>query len=191
MLSMELTTLRLRRVTAAAAAGAPAAELTAALDECKAALASGRTLLEALSEGGDPGVAAAFHRTTAEYHRIRGPAAAFYDAALLWLGCTPLETLPEDVRSALAVDVALAALVGEGVYNFGEGAWPRARSVGDRSGRVSRRDGCTASWSTLAACIVLARFVPLCKACVGALAPRAAHFAPHPPSPPPRTPCAQ
>ena len=47
-------------------------------------------------------------------------ASARLSAALAWLARSPLEALPAGERAALAVDVALAALVGEGVYNFGE-----------------------------------------------------------------------
>ncbi len=51
--------------------------------------------------------------------QLRGPAHLYYDAALQYLAHTALEELSEQERAVLAVDIALAALVGEGVYNFG------------------------------------------------------------------------
>jgi 26S proteasome regulatory subunit N9 len=36
------------------------------------------------------------------------------------LAYTPLETMGEDRAAALATDMSLAALSGDGVYNFGE-----------------------------------------------------------------------
>lgn len=121
VVTMEVTSLKLRK---AAALAGDAAALTALLDGAKAELTSGKELLDFLPEGADPVVPATYYRTAAEYHKIRGPAGAFYSNALLWLAHTSVESLPPPVRAELAVDIALAALVAEGVYNFGEGAWP-------------------------------------------------------------------
>jgi 26S proteasome regulatory subunit N9 len=118
--TMEVTTLKVRKATAMAASGTPAAALDALLDECKREVEEGKAALDALPDGTEPSVAAAVHRASAEYFKLRGPAHAFYESALLFLGNTPLEALPAEERVSLAVDVALAALVGKGVYNFGE-----------------------------------------------------------------------
>lgn len=40
--------------------------------------------------------------------------------SLMYLAYTPADELPVDEKYALATDMALAALTGEGVYNFGE-----------------------------------------------------------------------
>lgn len=120
---MEVALLRVRKAAALAGSGVPAgvAAGTALLDSLKTELAEGRELLERLGGGGaEPAVPAAYHRAAAEYYKIRGPAAAFYEAALAYLGVTPLSALSPEERVAMAIDVALAALVGEGVYNFGE-----------------------------------------------------------------------
>ena len=50
-----------------------------------------RDLLAALPDGCDAAAGAAYWRAAAEYHRVRGPAADFYHAALAWLARTPLE----------------------------------------------------------------------------------------------------
>jgi 26S proteasome regulatory subunit N9 len=76
--------------------------------------------VEALPDGTEPIVHATLHRVACEFFKLRGPAHRFFESALLYLGNTPLETLALPVRQALALDVALAALVGEGVFNFGE-----------------------------------------------------------------------
>jgi len=55
-----------------------------------------------------------------EYFKAKGPAASYYKASLLYLTYTPLDTLELPQQVSLAYDVALAALVGHKVYNFGE-----------------------------------------------------------------------
>lgn len=49
-----------------------------------------------------------------------GPSDAFYKSALMFLAYTPLESMPTRERVALATDMALAAMSGKNVYNFGE-----------------------------------------------------------------------
>ena len=95
-----------------------AAAAAAQLDEVKRELSDCKALIDALRDRPDPVVSAAYHRAAAEYHKVRGPAAAFYESALLYVGNTPLEALAAEERGALAVDVALSALVGDGVYNL-------------------------------------------------------------------------
>lgn len=55
-----------------------------------------------------------------EYHREAGPAAEFLKTSLLYLTYTPLETIPLEEQQRLAAAVSLAAMKGEGIYNFGE-----------------------------------------------------------------------
>jgi 26S proteasome regulatory subunit N9 len=119
LLACELTSLKLKKAGALAAAGA-GGELATLLDEAKVELAAARAKLDELPDGTEPVVPATYHRASAEYFKLRGPAASFYESALSYLGYTPLAMLPADARAELALDVALAALVGDGVYNFGE-----------------------------------------------------------------------
>lgn len=86
---------------------------------CKELLREGKTVCDSI-DGAEPVVYASFHRASAEYHRVKGPAAAFYQSALNFLAYTPLASLAAEEAHSLAVDMALGALVGEGVYNFGE-----------------------------------------------------------------------
>lgn len=133
--SMELASVKLRKAAPLAAA-ADAAGLAALLDGVKADIAAGKELLAALPEGGDPVVPATFYRASAEYYKVRGPASAFYAAALRWLAHTSVDALPPPVRAEVAVDVALAALVGDGVYDFGEGElrWRQCRAEAKGTG---------------------------------------------------------
>ena len=92
----------------------------ALLDGVKKALRVGEGALATLREGGDPAVPAAFHAASAAYFKLVGPASACHASTLLFLGsCTP-QSLPPSQRTSLALDIALASLVGEGIYNFGE-----------------------------------------------------------------------
>lgn len=86
---------------------------------CAAALAAGEAALEALPDP-DAAVSAAVHYAAMQLHKSRRAYAKFYKAALLHLAYAPAEGLPAEERLPLAVDVALAALLGEGVHNFGE-----------------------------------------------------------------------
>ncbi len=52
--------------------------------------------------------------------QVAGPPQEFYAAALMYLSFTPLEDLSAEDRYVLATDVALAAICGEEIYNFGE-----------------------------------------------------------------------
>jgi 26S proteasome regulatory subunit N9 len=60
------------------------------------------------------------YKAMAEYRKSVGPPADFYKTALQYLAYTPPTQIPAEERYALATDMALAALTGEGVYNFGE-----------------------------------------------------------------------
>jgi len=61
-----------------------------------------------------------FYRVASEYHKQRGTPAEFYQNGQLYLSYTLLETIPDFQKRLLAFDLSLAALVGEGIYNFGE-----------------------------------------------------------------------
>lgn len=60
------------------------------------------------------------YKATAEYRKCVGPPSEFYKASLLFLAYTPADQIPSSEKYSLATDMALAALTGDGVYNFGE-----------------------------------------------------------------------
>lgn len=61
-----------------------------------------------------------FYKVTAEYHKIVGTAQDFYRAVLMYLAYTPVEEFSAEEKYVLATDMAIAAVVGDMVYNFGE-----------------------------------------------------------------------
>lgn len=61
-----------------------------------------------------------FYLLASQYYRTQGDHAQYYRTALRYLGCIEVETLTEDVKHQHAFFLALAALLGEGVYNLGE-----------------------------------------------------------------------
>ncbi len=65
-------------------------------------------------------VQASYYRAWASYYKIKGPAAEFYQKALLLLAYAPLEQMTQDEKLTISFDLGIAALVGEGLYNFGE-----------------------------------------------------------------------
>ena len=54
------------------------------------------------------------------YRKAVGPPEAYYREAIQYLHYTPLDALPAEEQLALATDLSMAALTGDGVYNFGE-----------------------------------------------------------------------
>jgi len=65
-------------------------------------------------------VHAAFYRTNADYYQSQNEFANYYRTSLLYLACVDLSALSEHERQRLAYDLAIAALVSETIYNFGE-----------------------------------------------------------------------
>ena len=61
-----------------------------------------------------------FYKLSSEYYRRVGDHASYYRDALRYLGCTDLEELSDSERAEAAFRIGVAALLGEGVYNFGE-----------------------------------------------------------------------
>jgi len=61
-----------------------------------------------------------YYKAAAEYRKLIGPPHEFYKVALLYLAYTQIESLPMEERYVLSTDMALAAITGENVYNFGE-----------------------------------------------------------------------
>jgi 26S proteasome regulatory subunit N9 len=63
-------------------------------------------------------VHSAHYEMSMTYYKAVGPPEAFYEACMSYLNYTPMEKI-ENVRP-LAVDLCLAALTGDGVYNLGQ-----------------------------------------------------------------------
>ncbi len=89
------------------------------MQEVEGTLKAAKGVLEGLVAA-DAIVYSSYYQAASEYHKVVGPPEAFYKNALMFLAYTPLESLPAEEQYALAVDISLAALTGDGVFNFGE-----------------------------------------------------------------------
>jgi 26S proteasome regulatory subunit N9 len=65
-------------------------------------------------------VSASYYRAASEYFQVVGPAEEYYKNALMYLAYTPMGEMSGAEQQSWAKSVSLAALVWEGVYNFGE-----------------------------------------------------------------------
>ncbi|KAJ2959642.1 hypothetical protein NQZ79_g4915 [Umbelopsis isabellina] len=64
---------------------------------------------------------ASFYRVSSEYFKAEADYAQYYKSALLYLACINIdEQLSKKEREDRAFDLAIAALLGETIYNFGE-----------------------------------------------------------------------
>jgi 26S proteasome regulatory subunit N9 len=88
------------------------AETKPALEEAKEKLASLNDV--------DPAVSAAVHYVSSLYYKAEQDFAEFYKSSLQYLAFVSSDQLEHEFKLALAVDISLAALLGKGVYNFGE-----------------------------------------------------------------------
>lgn len=61
-----------------------------------------------------------YHLVSLCLFKATDQASKYFASAMLYLTYTPLDSIPIDEASALAVDVGLAALHGDNIYNFGE-----------------------------------------------------------------------
>lgn len=61
-----------------------------------------------------------FYLLSSDLYRIEGKHADFYRSSLRFLGCTEYSQLSKEEQAKHAFFLSLAALLGEGVYNFGE-----------------------------------------------------------------------
>eukprot|EP00696_Hemimastix_kukwesjijk_P001966 gnl/Hemi2/12398_TR4233_c0_g1_i1.p1 gnl/Hemi2/12398_TR4233_c0_g1~~gnl/Hemi2/12398_TR4233_c0_g1_i1.p1 ORF type:complete len:324 (-),score=80.53 gnl/Hemi2/12398_TR4233_c0_g1_i1:284-1123(-) len=68
----------------------------------------------------EPLVHSSYYRSAIAYYKLKGPPSDYFTNALLYLSYTPLENIPVEERPQLAFDIAMAALLGDGIYNFGE-----------------------------------------------------------------------
>jgi len=61
-----------------------------------------------------------FYLLQSEMYCQLNETADYYRSALKFLGCTDINTLSHEIQRAHAEKLAIAALVGDGIYNFGE-----------------------------------------------------------------------
>lgn len=120
----KLVLLKLRRVQQL---GADVPESHALLRDIATSLEECGTVLHETGGGGqgDPSSSSsvlhsAYYEASKAYRKLVGPPESFFREALLFLNYTSLDSLEQQERVTLATDISLAALTGEGVFNFGE-----------------------------------------------------------------------
>jgi 26S proteasome regulatory subunit N9 len=87
--------------------------------QVKATLDEHKDTIEGLV-GAESVVHASYYRTASNYYGAVGPAEKFYKNALMFLAYTNYDDMKANERFDLAVNISIAALTGEGVFNFGE-----------------------------------------------------------------------
>jgi 26S proteasome regulatory subunit N9 len=68
----------------------------------------------------EPVINAAFYDVNSEYYKLKADFTTFYKNALLFLACIDLDRVPIYKQQQRAYDLAIAALLGDEIYNFGE-----------------------------------------------------------------------
>lgn len=93
-----------------------------ALENLKESLTKKRAVLAELADTESEAavVHSAFYETAMTYRKAVGPPEAYYREAIQYVAYTSLSDLSQEDRYNLATDLSLAALTGEGVFNFGE-----------------------------------------------------------------------
>ncbi|KAL7442789.1 hypothetical protein ACHAXH_006136 [Discostella pseudostelligera] len=93
-----------------------------ALEATKELITKNRPILAELADTESEAavVHSAFYETAMTYRKAVGPPEAYYREAIQYVAYTSLNELSQAERFHLATDLSLAALTGEGVFNFGE-----------------------------------------------------------------------
>jgi len=95
-------------------------EASKQLTQIKEMIKTGSKMLETELEGAETIVHSAFYEASMTYRKHNGPPEAFYKQAMLYLTYTPLDQISVEEKYNLATGICLAALTGDGVFNFGE-----------------------------------------------------------------------
>ncbi|KAK2171052.1 hypothetical protein NP493_1108g00022 [Ridgeia piscesae] len=88
------------------------------MDQVKAIITEAEKVLDAID--GITAVHGSFYDMSSRYHKLMGNHADYYTHALRFLGCTELSDIPVSEQKDSAFNLGLAAILGTGVYNFGE-----------------------------------------------------------------------
>eukprot|EP00879_Flechtneria_rotunda_P027333 GHRR01029278.1.p1 GENE.GHRR01029278.1~~GHRR01029278.1.p1 ORF type:complete len:339 (+),score=124.00 GHRR01029278.1:1679-2695(+) len=89
------------------------------VQECKVMVEEAKTELDSLADV-DPSVSAAVHYISSLYYKFKKNYAEFYRSSMMYLAFISSDSLSYDFKLPLAVDISLAALLGEGIYNFAQ-----------------------------------------------------------------------
>ncbi|KAI9262370.1 hypothetical protein BDA99DRAFT_438760 [Phascolomyces articulosus] len=88
-------------------------------DDVKKAIEESDKILEQF-DSVETVIYASFYRVSAEYYKAKAEYAQYYKSALLYLACVNVDDLSPEEKVGRAYDLAISALLGEMIYNFGE-----------------------------------------------------------------------
>ncbi|CAO3630164.1 unnamed protein product [Cunninghamella echinulata] len=89
------------------------------VDEVKKVIDSSEKILDGFDSVETP-IYASFYRVSAEYFKSQADYAHYYKSALLFLACVNLDEMSDTEKVERAYDLAMSALLGDNIYNFGE-----------------------------------------------------------------------
>jgi len=89
------------------------------VEGCKAAMEECEKILDDLPET-EPVINASFYRVSANYYKVKADYPQYYRNALLFLSSINVDDLTNEEKVERAYELSLSALLGEGLYNFGE-----------------------------------------------------------------------
>jgi 26S proteasome regulatory subunit N9 len=87
---------------------------------CKKILRETKDEMETFGYHLDHQVYSSYYRVESEYFKVTEAPNEYYKSALLYLAYTPLEEFKLVEQQRIAFDLGLSALLGDGIYNFGE-----------------------------------------------------------------------
>ncbi|KAJ2779968.1 26S proteasome regulatory subunit [Coemansia javaensis] len=89
------------------------------LDATRDALEKCQAMVESFAHV-DPVIYASFYRVCADYYKAKAAYGQYYKNALLLLACIDVHELAAEDRTQRAYDLAIAALLSDSIYNFGD-----------------------------------------------------------------------
>lgn len=89
------------------------------LDDVKKAIDESEKILDQF-DSVETIIYASFYRVSADYYKAKAEYAQYYKSALLFLACINIDDISPEERVSRAYDLAIAALLGDMIYNFGE-----------------------------------------------------------------------
>ncbi|KAJ1655783.1 26S proteasome regulatory subunit [Dispira simplex] len=89
------------------------------LDTTAEGLEKGEAILDRLASV-EQVINASFYRVSADYYKAKADFGQYYKHALLYLACVSLDAMPKAEKVERAHDLALAALLSDKIYNFGD-----------------------------------------------------------------------
>ena len=107
------------KIETGVASGTTSPTGSALILEAKVIVEKGKEELAKLSDV-DPSVSATTHYVSSLYFRAIANFAEFYRSSLMYLSFVSSDSLPEDFKRTMAIDISLSALLGEHVYTFGQ-----------------------------------------------------------------------